>query len=480
MSVPFIQFNPTNTPYSTGAAGGYTQASIQATLPLMPQEKIQLYEQRNQKPPITVLLDLFGYKGIVAGPQNGHYESAGPNSLVKFGTLVSGGAAPGATGVYNISADSTFSFTPPGSSTAVTGYTFVEGEIIELKTAGRPKVQIGTINFSLNRVTLIPCDATTQLSTSIVPGEFYSITGSAYADASGIPASKAERIFAFNNTFQLLKTAAGSSGRGLATQTYFQPLGGANVPMLERELKLAMARHEEQCAMTLYTGKQIDNINANANNFVNYSLPVTGTLGAIPYMETYAQQDSYNIGSYTIEDFIDVTSYLNGQRPHSSNYMCIQGDTAGVETWRAISNFSQGFSASGLDVITTSGQTISLDNIKSVTNIPGSNFTFNFYIEQLFSDSRGLGIAGYPYRNLNMFVPLGTTTDAVTRNPTTMFGYDVMGLNGYVRENVVQREDGTGYTDITNLSIDFHRAYIFTDMAGHYACPNQMVLQKGV
>jgi hypothetical protein len=43
MAIPNIQFPVTNSPYSTGAAGGYTQTQQQETIPLKPQEKIELF-----------------------------------------------------------------------------------------------------------------------------------------------------------------------------------------------------------------------------------------------------------------------------------------------------------------------------------------------------------------------------------------------------------------------------------------------------
>ena len=476
MAIPNIQFPVTNSPYSTGAAGGYTQTQQQATIPLKPQEKIELFEQNNQQAPITVLLDLMGQKGIVAGPENGHYEASRRSNLVKFASLVVGGNVPGAVGTYNISADSFFQFTPPGGS-LTTGCVIVEGDIIEFKTAGRPTARVQSVTGT--QAVLAPTLASTTLNSIIVFGDNYTITGNAFADATGVPAAKAERIFKYSNTFQLVKNIAASSGRGLATQPYFQALGGQDTPMLERALKLALANHEEEVAKVFYTGKQITNITSPANNFVNYSMPVTGTQGLIPYMEAYSQQDTYPIGFYTIENLLDVTSYLEGERPHTKNYMVIQGFQAAAETWRGISDFAQGFSASGLDVITTSGETISLQNITTVSNMPGTNFSFAFYTEQLFSDARGLGAAGYPYKNLNLFLPMGTTTDAVTKNPTSLVGYDVMGFSGYVRENVIQKLDGSGYTNMTTLANDFHQAWIMSDIAGHFACANQMVIQKG-
>jgi hypothetical protein len=476
MAISNIQFPVTNSPYSTGAAGGYTQTQQQATIPLKPQEKIELFEQNNQQAPITVLLDLMGQKGIVAGPENGHYEASRRSNLVKFASLVVGGNVPGAVGTYNISADSFFQFTPPGGS-LTTGCVIVEGDIIEFKTAGRPTARVQSVTGT--QAVLAPTLASTTLNSIIVFGDNYTITGNAFADATGVPAAKAERIFKYSNTFQLVKNSAASSGRGLATQPYFQALGGQDTPMLERALKLALANHEEEVAKVFYTGKQISNITSPANNFVNYSMPVTGTQGLIPYMEAYSQQDTYPIGFYTIENLLDVTSYLEGERPHTKNYMVIQGFQAAAETWRGISDFAQGFSASGLDVITTSGETISLQNITTVSNMPGTNFSFAFYTEQLFSDARGLGAAGYPYKNLNLFLPMGTTTDAVTKNPTSLVGYDVMGFSGYVRENVIQKLDGSGYTNMTTLANDFHQAWIMSDIAGHFACANQMVIQKG-
>jgi hypothetical protein len=439
-----------------------------------------LFEQNNQSAPITVLLDLMGQKGIVSGAENGHYEASRRSNLVKFGGYISGGAA-GQPAVYTISPDSVFTFTPPGSSNAVAGCTIAEGDEIELKVAGRPKVRVQNIDFSFTpaRVTLAPGVGGTSILTSLVVGENYAITGNAFADATGIPAAKAERIFKYSNTFQLVKHSAATSGRGAATQPYFNALGGQETPMFERALKLALANHEEEVAKVFYTGKQITNITSPANNFVNYSMPVTGTEGLIPYMENYAQQDTYPIGFYTIENLLDVTSYLEGERPHSRNYMVIQGFQAGAETWRGISDFAQGFSASGLEVITTSGETISLQNINTVSNMPGTKFSFAFYTEELFSDSKGLGAAGYPYKNLNLFLPMGQTTDAVTTNPTSMVGYDVMGFAGYVRENVIQKLDGSGYTNMTTLANDFHQSWIMSDIAGHFACANQMVIQKG-
>ncbi len=472
-----VAFPVTNSPYAAGAAGGYTQGSQQATIPLKPQEMVELFEQNNQAVPITVLLDLMGHKGIVAGPTNGHYEASRRSNLVKFGALTAGGGA-GNSATFGIDADSTFSFTPTGGS-ATTGYTIAEGDIIELKVAGRPTARVQSIDYTLGRAVLLPTVSTTNLTTAVVVGENYAITGTAFADGTGIPPSKAERIFTYSNTFQLAKNSAASSGRGLATQPYFQALGGQDTSMLERQLKLALAEHKEECAKILYTGKQITNITSAANSFINYTLPVTGTEGLVPYLENYAQSDTYPIGFYTIENLLDVTSYLEGERPHTRDYMVIQGFQANVELWRAISDFSQGFSASGLDVITTSGDKIALNNITTVSKLPGTNFNFAFYVEELFSDSRGLGAAGYPYTNLNMFLPMGTTTDPVTKNPTSLFGFDVMGFNGYVRENVIQKLDGSGYTNITALQNDFHQAWIMTDMAGHFACPNQMVIQKG-
>lgn len=475
MAIPAIQFPVTNSPYSTGAGGGYTQTQQQATIPLKPQEMVELFEQNNQAVPITVLLDLMGHKGTVAGPENGHFEASRRSNLVKFGAVVGGGAGNDAT--FDIDPDSFFQFTPPGGA-LTTGCVVMPNSIIELKSAGRPTAFVVSVDYITQKAVLRPTSPLVNLATTVIAGENYAVNGTAFADATGVPPAQAERIFKYSNTFQLVKNAAASSGRGLATQPYFQGLGGQDVTMLERSLKLALANHKEECGKVLYTGKQITNVTATSP-FVNYALPVTGTQGLIPYLEQYAQQDTYNFGFYTVENLLDVTSYLQGERPHTRDYMVIQGDQAANEFWRAISDLSQNFD-NQMAIQYPDGETISLNNIKTINKVGGTNFNFALYVEELFSDSKGLGAAGYPYRNLNLFLPMGTTTDSVTNNPTSLFGYDVMGFNGYNRENVIQKLDGSGYTNMTTLANDFHQAWIMTDMAGHFACPNQMVIQKGV
>jgi hypothetical protein len=472
-----VNFPVTNSPYATGAAGGYTQASQQATIALKPQEMVELFEQNSQQVPITVLLDLLGHKGTVAGPTNGHFEASRRSNLVKFSALFAGGGA-GNDATFTIHPDSIFTFTPTGSSAATSGYTIAQGDVIELKTAGRPTAIVLSVDYANSRAVLRPTSAATNLTVALTLNDNYAVNGSAFADATSFPPAKGERIFKYSNTFQLVKNSAASSGRGLATQTYFQPTGGVDEAMLERAVKLMLTEHKEECGKVLYTGKQITNVQSAANTFVNYTLPVTGTEGLIPYMESFAVEDTYPIGFYTIENLLDVTTYLEGERPHTRDYMVIQGFQANVEIWRAISDFAQNFD-NQMAISFPNGETISLNNIKTVSNLPGTNFNFAFYVEELFSDSRGLGAAGYPYKNLNLFLPMGTTTDPVTKNPTSLFGYDIMGFNGYNRENVIQKLDGSGYTNVSTLANDFHQAWVMTDMAGHFACPNQMVIQKG-
>lgn len=478
---PQTQHNtPTSTgPGSAGTGGGYSQAQIAATVPVRPQEMVELFEQNSKATPATVFYDLLGMKNIVAGTTTGHNEAVRSQQNVRFGAILAGG---GAGQPITIEIDPASTFTANIAGVLVPSTTIIAGDSVYFKDALKTQARVQSVSTSPPSAVLEPSLSTSDLAALglIVPGEAYLTGAPVFGDAATVPSTRAERFFTYKNSFWYTMTAAGSTERGLATQPYFQALAGQDVPLYERQLKIEMEKHEIDKSKLFYIAKPITNISASSP-FLAYNVPVTGTEGLFEFLDGYAARGTYNIGSYSIENFFDVTNYLNGELPFTRSYMVSSGDTASGEIWRAITDFAQGFSHDGLQVAMSDGQELNLNfGFREIQNMPGTGYNFVFYTEQLWSDSEGMGAAGYGYREQNIFTPIGYAKDAVTQNPTYLVGFDVMGFNGYVRENLMLKYDGSGYSEITNLTAGYTLAALKTDMAPHFACGNQMFRQVGI
>lgn len=487
---------PGLTPPSVGTlGGGVAQQNIITTLFDRNPFAIlrDIHERHINVSDFRILLKAMGMTRGVDAPTTGHYEHGWDLGMVKIGAVTTASTGAGTNVVLTLHADSMFNAGAQVGGAARQASEVQVGDHLLSPTGEIARVQSKNTAVTPHQITIRPIDSTVDLAGDFVANGLYAIVSNSYGEDSDIPFGRVPRITKYTNTFQIVKAGGGATGTEASNSLFvrFEQGGDSIVAVMN---KVAWREIERNISLTLLMGEQINNITAVANTS-GIDVPVLGTEGLVPWATASGHTHTYNPAAYTLADFDNVSRVLWQERAGVSRVMTLDG----FDVFTATENLL--LSESGTDLtayimknMASAYQGVSAEDMQPFETddfglyvgfkaLKKSGITYMFKQLHEFSEENGLGNAVYDYTQYRIVLPTGETRDARTGRKGFMWGLEYKAKDGYSREMQFGQFGGIGTTGaFTALNgpvngFDSIRWGMLSEFAGHFACPNKVVLQ---
>lgn len=486
-------------PSAFGSVGGAfaNQTVLKSIFDYDPFSIIQVVVDRHEDMPMfRQMLRMQQAERMVSAPTTGHYEQDWKVNLVSFGTVQTAASGAGNPLVINMTASGMYNAgaTVGGSGTNVRASNVRVGDVLQSTNGVRARVTTKNTTVNPHRITLTPLSSTDDLDTAFLANNTYAIFDNMWAEGSGIPEGLTPRVLKYTNEFQIVKAGGGSTGSELANQLFYQvtPWQDGNVFM---HMKMdEMYRYERAMCYTLLFGTPADNL-VEANATVGHDLEIKGTEGLIPFGETYGHNDTYTSGAYSLDDIDAMGTIFEQERTGTNSYICYQG----YDIFQQMENAFTNTLANDMSVLLTKKlageygvpsdamqpfEDSDFDYYVGFRAVKKSGKAFYFRLLHEFSEYVGAGAPGYEYAQYNVVVPMGQTADKKAGQPVKYVSYEYKGMNNYRRLDRVGLVGGIGAAGeggIGQFPVDVNdigRFGILSEIAGHFACANKMIIQK--
>jgi hypothetical protein len=433
----------------------------------------------------------------VSAPTTGHYERDWRVNLVPMGSIITAGSSGGDAQIMEMASGTMFDngATVSGSATNVRASNIRIGDVIQAPSGARARVMAKNTTTNPHRITLRPLASGTVMQTAFPASTTYAIFDNMWAEGSGLPEGIVPRLIKYTNTFQIVKAGGASTGTDLTNQLFaqFQPGSDGNVYMVMKDDE--MYRYERYMCYALLFGTQVTNTALiEANSDLGHDVDIKGTEGLIPFAETYGHDLTYTAGAYSLDNIDAMGTIFVQERVGTQDIICYQGYAVFQEMENAFSNQITNDQAVFLTKSLGGAAGVPSDMMQPFEDANFSYYVgfkavrksgFNFYFRLLheFSEYVGAGAPGYDYPQYNIVTPLGNTTNRNNGQRTPYISYEFKDFNGYRRLDRVGAFGGVGVAGPGGIGAvpvnekDLGRFGILSEIAGHFACANKMIVQ---
>lgn len=469
--VPPEGLNP-NT-YGALAGGAFSETIFTPYDFYTPQELTDLYYNHKQRSPgLAMILRNSGMARGVKSPNTGHYEKPWNRDHLVIGST---NAAGGLTATITLAAASMYTV----SGTTIRGSYPINNEIYELPNRKQFRISAKDTTVNPHTVLATSIDTTVNLDAAdFTANQRVMHVANAQAEGAQLPGGKVPRIMKYTNTFQNLATSVSSTGSDLTNKTYFESVvvdGAPTGSYFAVGLEDTVFNHEEDKDNTILFGRQITGI-SETTPFLGYPTTVRGTEGLIEFGLTAGYDTDWDPATgYDMQDFDSVFSIYEGERV-SNELFVMQG----FGIYQNVENLLVDYTKQTEVSFVTGEGTAFKVNI-DIYGINKSGYNVTFKKLDAFNSVKGGGTTGYEYPNWQIFTPWGMGTDMDTGNKIGFLGYEWKQLDGYSRENVMIKLDGTGATSkLASFSDDIFQCGYRSEIAAHFACANAIVIQRPI
>lgn len=484
-------------PNSFSGVGGGTMSNTVNTLYdfYNPSEWPVLLERHQIVPGFGAIVRALGFTKGCANPSTGHYEAPWSENLVRVDSIVTPASGAGNAIIVALTADSMFDTeVTVGGAARKASFPRV-GDIIKTPSGAKAQITAKNVTTDPHRLTLTPTDSTVDLDDEINAGESYFISDNAWGEGTGLPEGVQPRIIKYTNDFQIVKESVSSSGTELSNATYFEPVPGQPGSFFLRAKADTYRRFEKRKDGALVWGELIDNITVASQ--VGHDVPVKGTEGMVSFAEINSRTQTYTVGGFALNDFDTTADIFEDERIGTRDVMTLDGRSLFSEKENVLLAMLNG-DAMGLfmqNYMPLSGLRASVLNewqpatetdhaaMIGFKAVKKNGYTFVWKILHEFNDIMGAGAEGYNWRNSSIMMPVGYASDKMTGERRSLFGYEYKSLGGFSRENVIDEiagvgagGSGTGRRAVNEY--DILKLGFVAEVAGHYACSNQVVLLR--
>lgn len=246
--------------------------------------------------------------------------------------------------------------------------------------------------------TVVPLDSAKEIP-AVTTDETIVILGNLVGEASSQRQSSNKRIFEYKNNIHTNRDDHEVTDRELAGKTWFDNLGESGTRQwFDEAIYDTWRRFMIEQEQMMLLGENITNTTlADTSGFGT----VIGTQGLIPWMETYGNVETYNIGSFSTSDLSSLVSKLVKYEGSKNNTMWC-GHTLSVEIDNLLRS-TTGLTNGG--VIYSSSQTDSRKIAFEFDTISWGTFKFDKKHLELFDKPWGLGASGQKFTNMGLVIP---------------------------------------------------------------------------
>lgn len=481
-------------------AGGYvSQAEFYSLYQRPIPESTALMARHIGYVPFAQYLRALGFTKGVATKTTGHYEDGWKVDTITVGSIVtpSGGAgnnmiiALDSTNMYNTNVT-------VASSARKASYPIV-GDVIEFEGRVQARVITKNVTTDPHRLTLEPLDSTVDLDDFVTAAETYAVLYNVFAEATGIPATRAPRFIKYTNEFGIVKRGWSATGSELTNAVYHEVEAGnpgsAGKSIVWKVKMDTIEDFERAKANFLIHGQTADNL-TDTTNQTGLDMTITVTEGFIEFAMNHGGVNEYTVGSLALADYYDITKTYRDQRSSSTdNLLNLVGPDQASELEQ---EFQQVFVQNlapfinnympGVGTALMEGYQEGIDsNPRDAFYSAGMNGFrvngFNFFQKRVdeYNDIRGAGLDTYGYRNFSHIMPYSYFNNAVDGSQRGAIGYEYKALDGYSRENVIDTLPGFGVGGENSPfgksvnEYDVIKGGMLSELALHMACGNAIV-----
>lgn len=426
----------------------------------------------------------------VSAPTTGHYEAPWKNNNLPLGTIQTASSGAGTNVIFNLAAGAMFdSGVTVGGAARQASFVRVN-DIIQAYDGSRAQVIAKNTTVTPHRITLRPLLAADDLAGSFAASTTYAIFDNAWGEGDGLPESVVPRLIQYTNVFQTIKEGASATGTENTNVMFAQYVPGQDGTVFLAMQGDAMYRYERSMCYALLFGTQSDNLTTTPLK-LGYDVPVITTEGLIPFIEGNGNVDTYTTNAYAITDFDVMATIFDQERAGSMKIITYDGWSIFQETENALQDLLNANLSVELMKDLNGDSGIPLDSFQPYANedfsfyigfraLKKSGYTFFFRKLHELSEFNGAGFTGYSYPGYRMAVPLGFATNKQNGDGMPYVSYEYKkGLNGYDRHDLARTFGGVGASNGPAVDeYDRVQMGIVSEIAGHFAVANQMIIQK--
>lgn len=487
---------------SPGAAGGQiaNQKVVRTLYDYDPNAILRSVFRRNSKwqSDFMLMLRAMGMSRGVSAPTTGHYERGWVTNLCHIGSVGTAATGAGDDAILVLGANSMYNASQTASGAAVQMSEVRVNDVLQFNGGVKAMVTAKNTSVSPHEITVMPLKAADTLVGNVTAGASYAILYNAHGEGSDLPHGKIPRLLKYTNDFTIVKEAVGATGSALSDTLFPQWEEGQDGTIFVGLNMEAVENFERSKGHTILFGETIDNV-VQFNAELGIDIPVRGTEGAIDFVTAYGHIPQY-AGAYTLAGF-DVLAEILTYESIGTNTMV---NLLGYSLYQDIENLLFNYSSTtniaphlektlALGVSGTNLLPEGFDFTVGYKAVQKGNFQFALKMLNEFNSATGAGAAAYTlangYRTSQLVLPFGMTKDRANGASVAMFGYEWKQAGGYSRESQVGMFGGVGtqgaFSPLSALNApvngkDFVKGGMLAEIAGHFACPNQMIWQTKV
>ena len=451
-----------------------------------------VYERHVNVSDFRLLLGAMGMKRGVDAPTTGHYEKDWDRGTIKIGAITTASGGAGTNVVLTLDATSMFNANAAVGGAARQSSEVKVGDHLLSPTGKIARVISKNEALTPHTITIRPLKAAVDLVGAFIATGDYAIVGNSWAEGTGLPLGSMTRVTKYTNSFQIIKQGGAGTGSEASNRlfvSFTQSGDDVIAEMNQRSWRL----YESDFSNVLLLGQTIDNI-TDVANLSGIDVPVLGTEGLIPWVTDNGHTHIINTAAYTLTDFDNIGRALWSERAGVSQMMTLDGYDIFTLTENLL------LSESGTDLtqfvmqnMASKFQDVGENDLQPFLSsdfglyvgfkaVKKGGITYMFKQLQEFSDAKGLGGPTYKFMYTRIALPIGDVRDAKTGASGFSWGYEYKQKGSYSRE--VQYDDfgglGTrGVMGNSNIVHQFDHIQwgILSEVAGHFACPNKVVMQ---
>lgn len=455
-------------------------------------------------------LDMNGFVDGTDTPTVGHYEAPWREDIVKVGSITTPSGGAGTPVIFELHADCMYDPGTTSGGSSIQASFPLQNDVLELFDGTRVQITLKDASVNPHRLTVEPLDSTIDLAGKITANDEYGVSDNAHFEGDGLPKGRAPRFIKYTNDFQIVKNTYSMTGSEMTNAIYNETVPGDESSARKsvyRRLKNDTVYHYEAAkGHALLFGKQGDgNISKLVTN-TNIDTPLKTTEGLIPFGVTNGYVDPYTPGLYALADLYAITDSFYDERVATVDMLCsLDGPDISSETEQAFTNvfvnnlepyidrFMNGYGGYRKSQLVSQGYYEGIDSKEyEMSAAFGFNaatvngFTFSFKRLDELGDIKRQGSSSYKYRGYRIVYPFAWNTDARSGNRRATVGYEYKKSGEYSRLNVVGSlsgamvgGDNTPFGPAVN-EFDSHTGFIGSEMAGHWALGNGIVIQRPV
>jgi hypothetical protein len=309
----------------------------------------------------------------------------------------------------------------------------------------------------------------------VAAGATYVIVSSAFGFGTGQPEAAYSKVARYAHKTQILKETTAADGSTL-TNALWTPVmedGKATPSYYSIQLAAAEYRMYQKIDGALLVGVEADNVtdeNGRAIQTTKGLIPTAAAADGFLGATTLNLAGLRSIDAHMRKQFTPglVCGWLgvNKWEEFTDNNQALLANTGinqinkainkevygGNEAWEAVLDFT---------AVTVNGRKFMMKNMKTWDN----PMTFNS------------GVAGNPYQDYGLFIPLGKTQDG-EGNMKNYMGVRFKANNGYNRKMVITK-DGMAGPGLSLGDLDQDITYMLSDVGAHYMKTNQWAFITG-